>query len=56
MVDRPMTQVDDQVTRASFALGTGVSSERIEAKARELLAQLTVDEKIEMMDGDTPFW
>ena len=33
-----------------------LSSEQIEAKAHELLAQLTLDEKIEMMDGDVPFW
>jgi beta-glucosidase len=30
--------------------------EQIEAKARDLLAQLTLDEKIGMMDGDPPFW
>ncbi len=34
----------------------GLTSEQIEAKARELLRQLTLDEKIEIMDGDPPFW
>ena len=29
---------------------------RIDDRARELLAQLTLDEKLGMMDGDTPFW
>lgn len=32
------------------------SNEGIESNARELLAQLTLDEKIGMMDGDLPFW
>ena len=27
-----------------------------EAKAEELLAKLTQDEKLEMMNGDMPFW
>ncbi len=29
---------------------------QIEARARELLAQLTPEEKLGLMDGDTPFW
>jgi beta-glucosidase len=33
-----------------------LSSQQIEAQAQEWLAQLTLDEKIEIMDGDTPFW
>jgi beta-glucosidase len=33
-----------------------LSAEQIEAKARELLAQLTLDEKIKLMSGDTHFW
>ena len=33
-----------------------LTPEQIEAKARELLAQLTLDEKIGMMSGDPPFW
>lgn len=28
----------------------------IDSRARELLAQLTFDEKLGLMDGDTPFW
>ena len=33
-----------------------LSSQQIEARARGLLAQLTLDEKLGLMDGDTPFW
>lgn len=33
-----------------------LSAEQIETKARDLLAQLTLDEKIKMMSGDIPFW
>ena len=33
-----------------------LSDEQIEARARELLGQLTQDEKIKMMSGDLPFW
>lgn len=29
---------------------------QIDARARELLSQLTLDEKLGLMDGDTPFW
>ncbi len=29
---------------------------QIDARARELLAQLSLDEKLGLMDGDTPFW
>ena len=32
-----------------------LSDEQIEAKARDLLQQLTLDEKIHQMSGDTPF-
>jgi beta-glucosidase len=32
------------------------SKAQIEEKAYQLLAQLTLEEKIEIMDGDTPFW
>ncbi len=32
------------------------TDEEIEARARELLAQLTLEEKLSMMDGDMPFW
>ncbi len=33
-----------------------LSDAQIEARARELFAQLTLDEKIKMMSGDLPFW
>jgi beta-glucosidase len=33
-----------------------LSEAEIDAKARALLSQLTLDEKIKMMSGDTPFW
>lgn len=33
-----------------------LNEEQIEARARELLAQLTRDDKLGLMDGDTPFW
>jgi beta-glucosidase len=33
-----------------------LSDEQIEARAQELLRQLTLDEKIKMMSGDMPFW
>jgi len=33
-----------------------LSPEQIDARARELLGQLTLDEKIKMMSGDAPFW
>ena len=29
---------------------------QIDARAHDLLAQLTIDEKLGLMDGDTPFW
>jgi beta-glucosidase len=33
-----------------------LSPEQIDARAGELLGQLTLDEKLGLMDGDTPFW
>lgn len=33
-----------------------LSAEQIDARARALLAQLTLAEKLNMMDGDPPFW
>ena len=33
-----------------------LSDQQIDARARDLLAQLTLDEKIWMMSGDPPFW
>lgn len=35
---------------------TALTGAQIDARARELLAQLTLDEKLGLMDGDTPFW
>jgi beta-glucosidase len=48
-------------TPASVAFGAletpvRLSDEQIESRARGLLAQLTLDEKLGLMDGDTPFW
>jgi beta-glucosidase len=51
-----MTQINDQAASTGSTPGEELSSRQIEAKAQEWLAQLTLDEKIEMMDGDTPFW
>ena len=51
-----MTQTNDQAAFTGFEPGAELSSQQIEAKAHELLAQLTLDEKIQMMDGDVPFW
>jgi beta-glucosidase len=45
--------------RAAFAgleRQEALSGEQIEAKAQELLAQLTLDEKLTMLEGDLPFW
>lgn len=33
-----------------------LSQGQIDSQAKELLGQLTLDEKIKMMSGDTPFW
>src|SRR3712207_3887487 len=33
-----------------------LTMDQIEAKAHDLLAQLSLDEKIGLMSGDTPFW
>ena len=33
-----------------------LSPDEIDARARELLRQLSVEEKLSLMDGDTPFW
>ncbi len=51
-----MTQIKDQAAFTGFEPGTEPNSEQIEAKAHELLAQLTLSEKIEMMCGDPSFW
>ena len=46
----------DQAAFTGSAPDEELSSQQIEAQAQEWLAQLTLDEKIEIMDGDTPFW
>ena len=54
-----MTSADPSPARAAFgALETPatLTPAQIDAKARGLLAQLTLDEKLGMMQGDTPFW
>jgi beta-glucosidase len=51
-----MTQTNDLAAFTGVEPGAELSSEQIEARARELLAQLTLDEKLDMMDGDSPFW
>jgi len=51
-----MTQTNDQAAFTGVEPGAELSSEQIEVRSRELLAQLTLDEKLEMMDGDSPFW
>lgn len=51
-----MTRRNEHAAFAGFESGAELSSEQIEDKAHALLAQLTLDEKIEMMDGDVAFW
>ena len=51
-----MTTREEQAGSADSGAGADLSRERIEARARDLLAQLTLEEKIEMMDGDVGFW
>ena len=54
-----MTSADSSPARAAFgALETPatLTPAQIDAKACGLLAQLTLDEKLGMMHGDTPFW
>ena len=51
-----MTKMNNAVAFTSFEPGATPTTEQIEAKARELLAQLTLDEKLGMMDGDIAFW
>ncbi len=51
-----MTKINDQAAFARSASAKELSGKQIEAKAHELLEQLSLDEKIEMMDGDVAFW
>jgi beta-glucosidase len=50
-----MTPTNDQANFAGLEPGAELTPEQIETKAHELLAQLTLDEKLAMMDGDSPF-
>jgi hypothetical protein len=51
-----MAQTNDPVAFTGFGSGTELGAEQTETEAHELLAQLTLDEKVEMMDGDVSFW
>ncbi len=54
-----MSSPSSHPSRAAFgALETAaaLTPAQIDARARELLAQLTFEEKRGLMDGDTPFW
>jgi beta-glucosidase len=51
-----MTQKPDPAAFSGTSPNTRRSIEEIEAAARDLLARLTLDEKLSMMDGDPPFW
>jgi beta-glucosidase len=51
-----MAKINDHAASAGFEPGAQPPSEQIEARAHELLAKLTLDEKLGMMDGDTAFW
>ena len=49
-----MSQTHDQAVFADFMPAETPSEEQIDTKAQELLAQLTLEEKISMMCGDPP--
>jgi beta-glucosidase len=51
-----MTKMKEQAASPGCEPAAELSSEQIEARAHDLLAQLSLDEKIEMMDGDIGFW
>jgi beta-glucosidase len=51
-----MISTNDQAASTRLTQDEELSSQQIETKAQEWLAQLTLDEKIEIMDGDVPFW
>lgn len=51
-----MTQTSDPKVRSGSQPELKFSTPQVDARARELLGQLTLDEKIEMMDGDLWFW
>ena len=45
-----------QLLLARSETGESLSAEQIDARAWELLAQLTLDEKVDLMSADPPFW
>ena len=51
-----MNPISDSLVQPGNSPEFKFSNQQIEAQARALLAQLTLDEKIEMMDGDLSFW
>lgn len=51
-----MLQDKNQTILSKTAPTKNRRSEQIEGEARRLLGQLSLDEKLRMMDGDTPLW
>lgn len=51
-----MLQDKNQTIFSKTAPTKNGRSEQIEGEARRLLGQLSLDEKLRMMDGDTPLW
>jgi beta-glucosidase len=51
-----MTVTQDYVNAASFPDAAKLSPQEIDTRCQELLAQLTLDEKIAIMCGDPSFW
>ena len=51
-----MSNSNNQKNFSEMALTEDHSREQIEAKAHELMGYLSLDEKLKMMDGDTPLW
>ncbi|MFZ0427980.1 MAG: glycoside hydrolase family 3 C-terminal domain-containing protein, partial [Acidobacteriota bacterium] len=51
-----MTQRPDEAAFPGIETDTVLPDEEIEALAHDLIARLTLDEKISLMDGDPSFW
>jgi len=51
-----MSTIPNQTAFGALETSASLTPEQIEANARDLLARLTLDEKIWMMSGDPPFW
>jgi beta-glucosidase len=51
-----MVQSNDQKILVNFDAGARFSREEIESKCHALLGELKLEEKLGMMDADTPFW